>query len=220
MKKYKLYLFDLDGTLLDSDPMLVETFHYLYKLYKPKDFVVDESKIITFSGPPIKETLKKEFPELDQDMMLNVWRKESIKNYPVYTKLFPGALEILSTLVDKKYNVSIITNKHREAADEAFSIFGIAKLNIFTVCGDEAGRQKPNPDGIYKAMKHFGITEPKDVIYIGDSIYDCKTAENAGVDFGLVSWTPRKLPKNARISVKIDSFKNLERSLLWKKPTL
>ena len=213
MKKYKLYLFDLDGTLLDSDQMLVETFHYLYKEYKPKDFVVDEKKIITFSGPPIKITLQQEFPELDQEELLKIWRVESIKNYPLFTKLFPGTLEILSTLKEKGIACAIVTNKHRHAADEAFKIFGIKDLDIFSVCGDEVIGQKPDPDGIYVAMKHFGISDKSEVIYIGDSIYDYKTAENAGVDFGLVSWTPRKLPENERISCKIDSFSDLARLL-------
>ena len=79
MTKYKLYLFDLDGTLLDSDQMIIETFHYLYKVYKPKDFVIDEKKLFTFSGPPISITLQQEFPELDQEELLKVWRRESIK---------------------------------------------------------------------------------------------------------------------------------------------
>ena len=52
-----------------------------------------------------------------------------------------------------------------------------------------------------------------DVIYIGDTIYDYNTAENAGVDFGLVSWTPRKLPDFAEISWEIPSFFDFARSL-------
>ena len=211
--KYKLYLFDLDGTLLDSDQMLVETFHYLYEVYKPKDFVVDEKKIITFSGPPIRITLAQEFPELDQEELLKIWRRESIKNYPVYTKLFPGALEILSTLVEKNIKCAIVTNKHRVAADEAFKLFGIADLGIWSVSGDDIKEQKPSPEGIFKAMEHFGTKEKRDVIYIGDSVYDARTAENAGVDFGLVSWTPRKLPEDSKITWKIDSFSTLARSL-------
>jgi len=175
---------------------------------------VDEKKIITFSGPPIKDTLKQEFPELNQEEMLQIWRKESIKNYPLFTKLFPGALEALSTIVEKGAKVAIVTNKHRAAADEAFSLFGIDKLDVFTVCGDEVKEQKPDPDGIYVAMNHFDILDKKDVIYVGDSIYDCKTAENAEIDFGLVAWTPRKLPENAKISWKIHSFSDLVRPLL------
>ena len=107
MKKYKLYLFDLDGTLFDSDPMLVETFHYLYKKYKPADFVIDEDKIITFSGPQIKDTLNQEFPELDQDMLLQEWRVESVKNYPLFTKLFPGAYIWISPVTRLRPMVSL-----------------------------------------------------------------------------------------------------------------
>ena len=213
MKKYKLYLFDLDGTLLDSDQMLIETFKYLYKKYKPTDFKVDEKKIITFSGPPIRITLANEFPEFDLEDMVKIWRAESIKNYPIYTKLFPGSLEILSTLVEKKYNVAIVTNKHRVAADEAFKLFGIADLGVWSVSGDDVKEQKPSPEGIEIAMKHFGIKDKNEVIYIGDSVYDARTAENAGVDFGLVTWTPRKLPENCKIHWKIDSFSDLARSL-------
>ncbi len=213
MKKYKLYLFDLDGTLLDSDQMIIETFHYLYRVYKPKDFKPDDKKLITYSGPPIRESLKKEFPELDQEEVLKVWRKESLKNYAIYTKLFPGTLEILSTLVEKKYGVAIVTNKHRNASEEAFKLFGISDLGIYSVTGDDVKEQKPSPEGIYIAMKHFGIKNKEDVIYIGDSVYDMWTAENAGVDFGLVSWTPRKLPENSKITWKIDSFSEMARSL-------
>ena len=213
MKKYKLYIFDLDGTLLDSDKMLIETFHYLYKKYKPTDYVIDDNKIITFSGPQIRDTLKQEFPELDQEMMLKEWRVESVKNYPKFTKLFPGAIELLSTLVEKGIYTAIYTNKHRFATDEAFKLFGISDLDIWSVTGDDVKTQKPNPEGLEIAMNHFGIKDRKEVIYIGDSVYDARTAENAGVDFGLVSWTPRKLPDNCKIDWKIDSFCDLARSL-------
>ena len=62
-------------------------------------------------------------------------------------------------------------------------------------------------------MEHFGIKDKSKVIYIGDTIFDHDTAKNAGVDFGLVSWTPRKLPENTRISLKIHSFLDLARAL-------
>lgn len=213
MKKYKLYLFDLDGTLLDSDQMIIESFHYLYKKYKPEGYKIDNKKIITFSGPPIRLTLKQEFPEYDQEDFLKIWRDVSIKNYPIYTKLFPGALEVLSALKEKGYNVAIVTNKHRAASKEAFDLFGISKLAIWSVTGDDVNEQKPSPEGIFIAMEHFNVLDKSDVLYIGDSLYDAKTAENAGVDFALVSWTPRKLPENAKIRWKIDSFSQMAEEL-------
>lgn len=193
--------------------MIRETFHYLYKKYKPVDFVIDDNKIITFSGPQIKDTLRQEFPELDQDMMLKVWREESVKNYPKFTKLFPGAIELLSTLLEKEIAVAIYTNKHRRATDEAFKLFDIDKLNVYSIAGDEVSKLKPYPDGIYECMKHFNVLDKSEVIYIGDTVYDYETAKNADIDFGLVAWTPRKLPENAEISWKIHSFSDLARSL-------
>ena len=213
MKSYKLYLFDLDGTLLDSDPMLFETFHYLYKKFKPEGYLIDDNKITTFSGPQIRDTLLKEFPEQDQEMMLNEWRRESGKNYPTYTKLFPGTYEVLSTLVEKGIPTAIITNKYREGYIRAMALFNIGKLDIFSICADEAGKLKPHPDSVYKCMQHFGIKDKKDVIYIGDSKFDCELAMNAGIDFGLVSWSPRKLPENCRISAKINTFNDIIESL-------
>ena len=77
MKKKKLILFDFDGTLLDSDQMIVVTFQQLYALYK-KDNVFDLKKVLTFSGPPIKETLKNEFPDIDQDFIFNEYEKGNV----------------------------------------------------------------------------------------------------------------------------------------------
>lgn len=203
--KYKLYLFDLDGTLLDSDEMLKVTFHTLYKLYKP-DYKIDDKRILTFSGPQIRDTLLQEFPEMDQDLMLSEWRKYSNANYDKYVRLYPGANALLRIMKEKNILFSIITNKHRFATDYTMKFLKLDDLNIFCVCADEAGKLKPNPDGIYMAMNHFGITNKKDVIYIGDSIFDYLTAKNAGVDFGLVSWSPRKLPNDCKVDVFVDDF--------------
>ena len=213
MKKYKLYLFDLDGTLLDSDPMIIETFKDLYKKYKPKDFEPSIERMLSFSGPPIRETLKQEFPELDQEPLLLEWRDKSVANYPKYTKLYPGALELLKHLKDKGIHVAIVTNKHRAATDSVFKLFGFDKLDIYSICGDEVKQQKPNPDGVYKCMSYFGIQDKKDVIYIGDSKYDLLTSKNAGVDFGFVTWSPRKFEKNTENTVEIDNYSDFARAI-------
>ncbi len=204
--KYKLYLFDLDGTLLNSDEMLRVTFHTLYKMYKP-EYKINDEHILTFSGPQIRDTLLQEFPNQDQDLMLSEWRKYSNQNYIKHSTLYPGAEALLRKMSRKNVLFSIITNKHRSGTDYTLKLMGIDDLNIFCVCADEAGKLKPEPDGIYMAMKHFGIENKEHVIYIGDSIFDYLTAKNAGVDFGYVGWSPRLLPKDAKIDLLIDDYK-------------
>lgn len=212
-KKFSLYIFDLDGTLLDSDQMLFETFRYLYKKYKPSDFVVDEARMITFSGPQIRDTIANEFPECDQEAVLKDWKEKSGMYYPILTKPYHGALELLKRLIDNEVPAAIVTNKHRSAAEKAFAAFGMEKLGFFSVCADEAGTLKPEPDGIYMCMKKFGITDKSEVLYVGDSQYDALTAKNAGVKFALVSWTPRKLGDDVNVDIVIDNFDNVRSDL-------
>ena len=97
MRQYKLYLFDLDGTLIDSDQMLIATFRELYAKYRP-GFNPDDSYIRLFSGPQISETLSKEFPNEKLDVMLNEYRSRSQKYYDQYVRLFPGAFELIKKL--------------------------------------------------------------------------------------------------------------------------
>lgn len=67
-KKYEAIIFDVDGTIIDSDMMLVNSFNVLYDLYRDGKKTPQE-EIYYFSGPPIRETLKKEFPHMDLDFM-------------------------------------------------------------------------------------------------------------------------------------------------------
>lgn len=212
MKQYKLYLFDLDGTLLNSDRMIIETFRELYPIFK-KGFHPDDNYILQFSGPQITETLKKEFPDLDQKMMLNEYRNRSQKYYDQYVDLYPGARELIEMMIEKKINFGIITNKHRYATMYTYKLLKLEKFNIFSICADDVKVLKPAPEGIYKAMNHFGIKNKDEVIYIGDSIYDYETAKNAGVDFGYVTWSVRQIDKNAKIDAKIDDFKQFAKEI-------
>ena len=66
MNKYKVLLFDLDGTLCDTDEMIVQTMYAIYKDYKPTKERTRE-ELYYFSGPPIRETLKNDFPNYDPE---------------------------------------------------------------------------------------------------------------------------------------------------------
>ena len=205
MKQYKLYLFDLDGTLLDSDKMLIATFRELYKIYRP-GFNPDDSYIRKFSGPQISETLANEFPNESLEKMLDEYRNRSKKYYVQYVTLFPGGKELIEKMIAKGIKFGVITNKHRYATIYTYELLGLEKFNIYSVCADDVVNLKPHPEGVERAMKDFGIEDKKDVIYIGDGLFDYLTAKNSGVDFGFVSWSPR-YNKEMKIDAKIDDFK-------------
>ena len=207
MNQFKLYLFDLDGTLLDSDRMLIETFRELYKIYKP-GFDPEDKYILKFSGPQISETLAKEFPDQPLELMLKEYRTRSTKYYDMFVTLFPGGRELIEKLYKKHIPFTVITNKHSYATKYTYELLDLERFNIFSICADDVENLKPAPDGVLMAMKKFGIENKDDVIYIGDGQIDYLTAKNAGVKFGLVSWSPRQIEGNPKIDVKIESFKS------------
>ena len=214
---YKLVLFDFDGTILDSDGMIVATFIELYKKFKP-GYEATIEHMLTFSGPPIKETLKKEFPELDQDFIYKEYQKVSTKNYDLYIKLFPGVEGLLLKLRSLGVPYGLVTSKSRDATNYAFSLLGIEGYFDFSVCSNEVKNVKPNPEGIRLAMKHFSIKNPKNVLYIGDGIIDYLTAKAANVDFGLVSYSPRKdLIQPEGVDLLIDDLNDILKVVSYEK---
>ena len=136
MKQYKLYLFDLDGTLIDSDQMIIETFRELYAEFKP-GFYPPDDYIKQFSGPQITETLRKEFPDLDQKKMMEEYRARSRKYYDKYVHLYPGALEVIEKLHKNKIPFAVITNKHRYATKYTYELLDLEKFNIYSACADD-----------------------------------------------------------------------------------
>lgn len=210
---YDLILFDLDGTLLDSDEMIVETFKELYKKYKP-DYHPTREHMLTFSGPQITFTLKNEFPDEDQELLLQEFRKRSIGNYDKYSKLFPYVKEMFEKLNNKGIHFGVVTNKHRYATDYTYELFGINGMVPYTVCADEVEHLKPAGDGILEAMKYFGVKDRSKVLYVGDGQIDYLTAKNAGVKFALVDWSTRKLSEDAKVDLHIKNYQQFLEEIL------
>lgn len=201
---YKLVIFDLDGTLINSDYMIKVTILKLCELYKSSHIPSDE-ELVTFSGPPIYDTLHKLFPRENPDVMFEAWLKYSPKYYEEYVELYPDVIKMLKIL-SKKTHVAVLTNKARGATNFALDLVKITPYIEKSVCGDEVSEYKPSPEGILKLMKMFGIQNKDDVIYIGDAETDAMAAENAGIKFGYCMWSPRKLSRKYKIDEEIESY--------------
>lgn len=97
MHKYKVIIFDLDGTVADTDETIVKTYQELYSVFKPEE-KVEVSKLLTFSGPPIRETMRKEFANYDTDFMIEEYQRRTKKYYERYVRTYPYVKETLLEL--------------------------------------------------------------------------------------------------------------------------
>ncbi len=208
-KKYSVILFDMDGTIADTDQMIVETFLYLYDKYREGRRTPIE-EIYYFSGPPIRDSIKKEFPGQDVETILKDFREKSISLYPSTVKEFPDSREVLLNLKKHGYKLGVVTNKSSDPARYCLKLLN--QEDIFDICigFNDVKEGKPSPEGILKAIEALGEKDISKAIYIGDNKVDIVSADNAGIDSILVTWGPREVDPTIKATYKVNNFKQLE----------
>ena len=208
MNNYDLVLFDMDGTIANTDAMIVETFHRLYKVYKPT-VVRSDAELLYFSGPPIKETLKHEFPDYPLDEIFPAYRDISRGTYEDFIKEFPLVKETLLSFINKGIKVGVITNKNSSNADLTLKIVHLDDVIDYCLGSDDVPASKPDPRSIDMAMKHFNIVDKSKVLYVGDNTIDYVFASNAGVDCAILTWGPRGFTKETKPKYWVKDYKEL-----------
>lgn len=213
MNKYRVLLFDLDGTLCDTDEMIVQTMYAIYQDYKPvKERTREE--LYYFSGPPIFETLKREFPDRDPEEMYDVFKKISKGFYKETVVPYKNEIEVLTALKKKGYLLGVVTNKGLPLTIYSLEICHIDHLFDIVISADDVSIPKPHPAGIDKALDKLNIQDKKEVLYIGDNDIDYETATNAHVDCLLVTWGPREIKSINKAKYLAKSYNDIGGILL------
>lgn len=91
----------------------------------------------------------------------------------------------MSKLRENGYKIAIVTTKFHYRIEQILNKYNANELIDVIVGAEDVKVEKPNPEGLLWAIEHLGV-DKKDVLYIGDSLVDAKTAENAKVKFAAV----------------------------------
>ena len=213
MHKYEVLLFDLDGTLCDTDEMLIQSFFALYKKYRPAKIRTRE-ELIYFSGPPIKKTLVDEFPDYPFEEIYKAFQETSKELYLPYVKAFENEIETLKKLKEAGYLLGVVTNKGAPLTKYSLEVAHIDGLFDVVISADDVNAPKPSPLGINKALERLAIADKGKVLYIGDNDIDYETACNAGTDAMLVTWGPREIKCIKAAKFAVSSYNELGGLLL------
>lgn len=186
--KYKAYLFDLDGTLLNSLDDLAQAVNYALCTHNlPMRSLTEIKKIL---GNGVKKLIADAVPpKTDEgcyDKVLKTFRSYYINHCMDNTVPYDGVLNVLRDLKEKGAKLCIISNKPDNAVQELYRRF-FSEYMDYAVGESEDVRRKPWPDGILKAMNQVKVS-PKDAVYIGDSEVDIETAQRAQIDCISVTW--------------------------------
>lgn len=177
-------LFDLDGTILDSNELIYQSFKYTFKKYG-MHFTREEIK--EFNGPPLIETFQRLNPE-QADEMVQTYRAHNHKIHPEYVKLYPNVEETLECLLENDIKIGIVTAKMKVAVELGMELTGLDHYFDVVVTLDDVNHSKPHPEPVLLAMKKLQA-EPSTTIIVGDNYHDIVAGQNAGIRTAGVAWT-------------------------------
>lgn len=184
--KIQTVLFDLDGTILDSNELIQQSFAYTFKQF---DYSFTEEELIAFNGPPLREGFAKVNPNL-VDEMIQTYRDFNIDKHEEYIKLFPHVLETLEVLKDHDINMGIVTSKMRSSVNIGMEMTGLDRYFNTIVTIDDIVHSKPHPESVIKAM-HALNAQTDSTLMVGDNYHDIVAGQNAGVKTAGVAWTSK-----------------------------
>lgn len=186
MLPYRTVLFDFDYTLGDSSRGIVTSVNAAltalnYPVPKPEDVCqtiglsLNETFIRLTGCPDLKQAAR--FTQL--------FRVKADAVMVGQTDLYPGVREMLEKLQSHQIRTGIVTTKYHYRIDQILARFGAAELINTIVGAEDVNRPKPDPQGIYLAMRRLEST-PETTLYVGDSVVDALAARQAGIAFAAV----------------------------------
>jgi phosphoglycolate phosphatase len=188
--KYNTYIFDLDGTLLDTLADLAASCNYALRTHGMPEHSIDDVR--RFVGNGVRKLMERAVPDgaanPDFEATFATFREYYMLHSLDTTKPYPGVPEVLAELKAHGCRLAVVSNKMMAATVELCHHFFPDTIEVAIGENEAAGiRKKPAPDTVFAALKELGV-EKEYAVYVGDSDVDIATARNAGIPCISVLW--------------------------------
>jgi pyrophosphatase PpaX len=183
--RFRFVLFDLDGTLIDSGPIILASMQHAVRTVLDREIGYEELAA-TVGGQGLVAQMTELAPDR-ADELVEVYR---VHNDPLHDTLqaFTGMVDVLPKLRGDGRRLGIVTAKRHRTVALALDRFPWLKEQFEVVIAHEdTQRHKPDPDPVLEALHRFDAA-PRDAAYVGDSPFDIEAAKSAGVFAVAVSW--------------------------------
>lgn len=214
--EYKYVLFDLDGTLTDSAPGIINSVIYALKKYGIE--VDDRKSLYKFVGPPLADSFENYYGFSKEKIEKTIeYYHEYYRDKGMFENLvYEGLESLLKTLKDNNMTLIVATSKPQVFAQKILEHFNIAKYFTCIAGSNLDGTRSKKGEVIKYALESCGITDLSEVIMIGDRKYDIIGAKQAGVSsIGvLYGYGDRNELEKAGADFIADTVEDIEKLLL------
>ena len=184
-------LWDIDGTLIDTTTLIVDSLDHVYRRYFGRTLPQDDIRALI--GTPLYKQIRV-FGELEAH---SVDEQAIMADFIAYYEANRSRERILedvtAILIEGKrrgFPTALITSKNQEELDNTLPRLHIAEYVDFAITADDVTHPKPDPEGMRLALSRLNIPPEQAVsaVYIGDTIHDMQAAHSAGVQSIGVTW--------------------------------
>lgn len=179
---YRYFIFDMDGTLVDTTRGIIAALQEMERRLHLK--ALDAATLRRFIGPPLKESFMKYYGvSLDEtEDMTRVYRDSYMDVGIDKTEVFAGAAEVLNKIRALGCKSAIATLKQHQLATKTLQATGLDRLTDY-ICLNLDNSLGDKAEMIRRCLAALGCADPAQAVMIGDSPYDGFAARDAGIDF-------------------------------------
>ncbi len=213
-KNFKCVIFDLDGTLINSGPDLLNSLNYV--LSQNNLNRIDKNVIGNLVGGGAEAMIRKGYTHLDAyldekkiSFLVNLFIEHYYKNCTKETTLYDGVLDILKFLKEKTF-ICLCTNKKQFLAEKILKEFGVSNFFNYILGSDGKTPLKPEIEMPEKCLHKFRVPANQ-VVFVGDSENDILPAKQLGMFSVHVTYGYGKLKEKIRADLVIDEIKELRK---------
>ena len=179
-------IFDMDGTLADTFPLVVASWNAAMRKHAGRDFAAEE--VIARFGVPDPAMIRRELPEHFGDEAVEVYHRHYEQQHTM-ASAFDGVDAMLAALRSRAMPLAVMTGKGRRSAAITLAALGWGQTFDAVVTGEDVTRQKPDPEGLLIVAEKLRVA-PGDCAFVGDSPADIGAGKNAGMRTIAAGWHP------------------------------
>jgi pyrophosphatase PpaX len=182
----KHVLFDLDGTIVDTNELIIESFLHVLNVHV--SLIISREEIIPQMGLPLADQFRYFSGRPVVDDLVAAYRVYNASRHDELVKVFPNVIEVVNALVQAGFGLGVVTTKMRASSERVLGMYGLLEHMQTVITLDDVEQPKPHPEPVLKAIEQLGA-QPHETLMIGDSPIDIQSAQRAGARSAAVAWS-------------------------------
>ncbi len=186
---YELVIFDIDGTMIDTEKVVRES--YSYAMFEELGRPLTDEELSLAYGIPTMQAVER-LGARDVDAVAGRYFESLFRAYRAGVDIFEGITDVLEELKKRGIKCGIVTSRNREEVSSDTSLKSLMKYFDHVICAEDTVRHKPEAEPVLKLAEISGV-KLSGMVYLGDTFYDYMCARNAGIEFALALWGARNI---------------------------